>query len=698
MPFSPKHINKMTLIKAIAALVVIVTVLVVGVISVVLAATNAANSGALAAYESWGEKLSASVRLSAEEKGITVSNSLTDAQLASLLSDENGFDGVAIATSSRHVLYENGDLLGDFIPSNLEMLHDTTTVGTSQIGDKDYAIVVSHIDGEYYAIGYVDFTSSVAAIAGLKRTVTAISLISALFVIAAFIAYVIATGVSERGHRYKYKLVTDVDGRIISSNKAFKEDFPQTIRLYENVTHFSESKLTAIKIPYYDDEVFVACSAKKTHNGKMNKIKLSADLLTMPYNAQATKPTDMMREVYTSFVLKGKPFLIGKINFTELPNINEMFGQEFTENVHSVLYERIAKRFTYIYELDLYNIGVIFPSGKDYDILLEDLKGIVDSYNEPLKIEENIVYMKVNCGFAVCDKSMPERSFEYAMTSVDAALRRAKQDPQKDYYVFHGTDIKAYHKFFFNYDIPQMLADNMFEMEFQPQYSIKQNKIVGFEALFRVKKEANVFVNIFDLISYAERSGYMVLLSEFIFDTAIKFAESVQDKGVTVSLNLSPVQLMQAGFCESFLEIYNRHNMKPGVVCVEITESFLVKNFDSCVKKLEILHENGIDVHLDDFGTRYSSLLYLKKLPIKTIKIDREFIIDVTDNGLDYSITKMIADLCKKHEFDCIAEGVETKEQFDTLKEIGVDLIQGWLIGKSVPSGEAARLIDEFRL
>ena len=418
----------------------------------------------------------------------------------------------------------------------------------------------------------------------------------------------------------------------------------------------------------------------------------------MPYDAQATQPRDMMREVYNSILPKGKPFLIGIINFTDLPNINEMFGQEFTERVHSKLYEKIAQRFTYLYVLDIYTIGVLFPDGKDYDILLQDLRGIVDSYNEPIKIDENILNIKVKCGFAICDHTMAQRDFEYAMTSADAALRRALQDDRKDHYLFQGTDIKAYAKFFFDYDIRQMLEDNMFEMEYQPQYGIKEKRIVGFEALFRVKKKANVFVNIFDLISYAERSGYMVLLGEYIFDTAMRFAKRVEDKNVTVSLNVSPVQLMQAGFCENFLEIYNRYDLKPGVVCVEITESFLVENFEYAVKKLEILREHGIEVHLDDFGTRYSSLLYLKKLPVQVIKIDREFVIDVTENELDHSITEMIVGLCNKHELRCIAEGVETRAQFTALEKMGVDIIQGWLIGKSLPAADAMRLIDDFEL
>ncbi|MCH5164109.1 MAG: EAL domain-containing protein [Clostridiales bacterium] len=695
MQFHTKQLNKMTVMKAVTSLIIIMAVLIVSVVCIVFAATNAANKGALGTYESWGENLSVDVRTNAEERGITVSTSLTESQFASLFGGDRGFEGVAIVTSSRHVLYDSGDFLGELIPSGAEMPQEGTEVSVAKYGDKSYVLAISRLEGEYFTVGYIDFTASAHAISSMRKSVSAIFVVSALFIMGSFVAYVVTTGLDERGHRYKYKLTTDIEGRILSSNEAFKTDFPQTIRLYENVLNFSDNSLTAIKIPCYDDEVFVACAAKRTTKGN---IKLTADLLSMPYNSQATKQIEMMNEMYSSFLPKHKTFLIGIINFADLPNIDTMFGREFTKSVHSVLYERIAKRFTYIYVLDTYNIGVLYKGGKDYSILLEDLKSIVDSYNEPIKIDENIVNVKTKCGFAVCDNNMAHRTFDYAMTSAEAALRRAKQDEQRDYYVFHSAEIKAYSKYFFNYDIREMLEDNMFEMEYQPQYGIKEGRIVGFEALFRVKKTANVMVDIFDLISYAERSGYMLLLSEFIFDTAMRFAKSVEDKNVTVSLNVSPVQLMQAGFCESFLEIYDRYNLREGSICVEITESFLVQNFEYAIKKLEILQEHGIEIHLDDFGTRYSSLLYLKKLPVRVIKIDREFVVDVTDNELDKSITEMIVNICNKHNLLCIAEGVETMEQYNELKKMGVDIIQGWLVSKSVPANDAIRLIDEFKL
>lgn len=698
MQFQTSEFNKMTLIKAAAALVVIISVLIASSISVWFAASNAAYGGALDAYESWSEQLCANAGARAEKQGIDIS-SIDYAAAQRLLADDfGGFEGAFIVTEAGggRIIYCSSDIFTQSMESyGVTLPGDGSAAFIVNAGGKNYAVALTGFSDGYYIGGYIDYTAGVETFSRLNTSLTAVSVVSAVIIVAAFVVYVVLTGLSERGHKYRYKFVTDVEGRILSANKNFKTDFPQTARIFDNVAHFDGNKLNAIKLGSFEEEVFLACAVKKTSGGK---IKISADELGMPYNAQATQPREMMREAYISFLPRGKAFLLGIVNLSNLHNIKDMFGRDFAENVHKIIYDKLAKRFSYIYDLDIYHIGVLFPDGKQYAIIMQDLKDIVTDLNQSIKIDSNIVNMSVKCGFAICDNAMEQRSFEYAMTAADSALIRAQKDKLKNYYIFHGSEIKQYAKYFFNYDLRQMLKDNLFEMEYQPQYSIREERVVGFEALFRIKKSANLAVNIFDLISYAERSGNMMVLGDFIFNTSMRFAKRLEGKGVKLSLNVSPVQLMQAGFCDNFLDIYNQYDLQPGSICVEITESFLVQNFDDAVQKLQVLRENGIEIHLDDFGTRYSSLLYLKKLPASVIKIDREFVIDIDSNDFDRSITKMIVNICKEQNLISISEGVETRAQYDVLKEIGVDIIQGFLIGKSMPADDALRFVEEFKL
>ena len=122
-----------------------------------------------------------------------------------------------------------------------------------------------------------------------------------------------------------------------------------------------------------------------------------------------------------------------------------------------------------------------------------------------------------------------------------------------------------------------------------------------------------------------------------------------------------------------------------------------MQTVDETVKKLQVLHDNGVDIHLDDFGTQYSSFNYLKVLPISAIKIDRSFIKDIHKNRHSEYITYMIVDIADKLGYESICEGVETAEQLKVVRAQGCDVVQGFLIGKSVDETTAKNMIENYR-
>ena len=130
-----------------------------------------------------------------------------------------------------------------------------------------------------------------------------------------------------------------------------------------------------------------------------------------------------------------------------------------------------------------------------------------------------------------------------------------------------------------------------------------------------------------------------------------------------------------------------------GLIELEITESVLINDFDTMIETLRILSQLGIRVSLDDFGTGFSSLSYLRELPITTLKIDKSFIDDICINNKTASITGSVVDMVKKLDLETVAEGVEHKEQLDCLKDMGCDLIQGFLLSKPVKKSEFEKII-----
>lgn len=605
-----------------------------------------------------------------------------------------GFEGIALASGSGRVVFATGVFDGYFQDYGFELQpSEASSVRIVNEGEGHYACSVRDLGATGYYLGaFVDFTGQQKISDSLAREIAVILIVTGAVVGVLFLLYSFWVGLNENSFRYSYRIVTDADGKIIRANAKFKQDFPQTVEIKENVARFEEKIFNAVKISAFGAERLLACVAKKQTNGR---IRLSASELALPYESDLENK-DLMKNVYDVFTAKGGRVLIGTIFIGNLANFKAMFGTEFAQKVYAKIFAKTEQEFTYAYEIDDSHIGILYPEGKKLDNLLQDIKDAVNFIDQPVMIDSNLVNIGAKFGFAVCDAVMERRDFEYAAIAADAALKRAAEDKMNDYFIYHESQKKQYAKFFVQYDIRKMLDDGDFYMEYQPQYSLKENRITGFEALFRVRNP-KMNVSAYEIISYAERTGNMVMLGDFVFDTSMRFAKIIEGRGVTVSLNVSPIQLMQAGFVENFLKIYHKYDLKAGTISVEITESFLMHTFDETLKKLQILCEQGISIHLDDFGTQYSSLLYLKKLPIAAIKIDREFISDIAANEYSRAITRMVLNITKELKLLSISEGIETKEQLQILQEMGCDVIQGYLIGRSVKEDAALEMLRNFK-
>ncbi|MGN0818447.1 MAG: EAL domain-containing protein, partial [Candidatus Coproplasma sp.] len=511
-------------------------------------------------------------------------------------------------------------------------------------------------------------------------------------------------GGRQRIKNYEYALVVDDDGKILKADSAFRKDFGSTDRINADFSKFNKKSYNLVqlngiagartlvfRLRCADNKNFIYASDIKNARDYVGGSEESGGELATTEKANAS-----LSSAYESFVVRGKRTLIGVMVISNLNQIGTLFGKDMALNIQKVVLDKAREKFTYVYELDLGKIGVTFPDGKNLDILLSEIEDYLQYVSQPIRMEDNLFTIELKSGFALCDSAMPTQDFDYAMKAANAALQRVIDTNVADYVIFHESQKSIYAKYFIKYDIKQMLIEGAFEMEYQPQYNIKEKRIEGFEALFRVKKSWNVNVDTFSFITYAERTGAMVQLGDFIFDTGMRFAKQLEGKNVSVSLNVSPVQLMQAGFIENFLRIYKKYELKPGSICVEITESFLMTNFTETLRKLEILQANGINTHLDDFGTEYSSLLYIKKLPISTIKIDKEFVHDILKDKASQAIVKFITNIAKLLNCTTICEGVEMPDEFDMLSVLGCDTIQGWLIGKSMKPEDALKIIDTF--
>lgn len=245
--------------------------------------------------------------------------------------------------------------------------------------------------------------------------------------------------------------------------------------------------------------------------------------------------------------------------------------------------------------------------------------------------------------------------------------------------------------------LKEAISMNRFLLYYQPQYDSKSGDLRGVEALIRWKDENGKLISPGSFIPLAEKSGLIIPIGSWVLEEGIKkYSEwrKKYDCNMVLSLNISALQYKRPDFVNNLFDLLERYQVNPKDIELEITESVLIDDFDQVVEKLHVIKDYGIKISLDDFGTGFSSLSYLKGLPIDTLKIDKSFIDTVIDDESTQVITESIVSMVKKLGYETVAEGVETKEQYEYLKKIECDNIQGFLLGRPMPEEELVMLME----
>lgn len=247
--------------------------------------------------------------------------------------------------------------------------------------------------------------------------------------------------------------------------------------------------------------------------------------------------------------------------------------------------------------------------------------------------------------------------------------------------------------------LKEVVFEQNFSMYFQPQCYAADGKLRGVEALIRWKDEQGDMISPSVFIPIAEKNGAIVPIGNWVIEKSVQTYAGWRDRyayPLVLSLNISAVQCKQDDFIESILLILDRYHVSPEKIELEITETILVEDFEETKKRLSELRKTGIRISLDDFGTGFSSLSYLKGLPIDTLKIDKSFVDTLLTDVNTKIITESIIYMVKRLGYETVAEGVETEEQFAYLRELSCDMIQGYYTGKPMPAEGVEALLQEL--
>ncbi|WP_029407846.1 EAL domain-containing protein [Thiomicrorhabdus sp. Milos-T2] len=320
---------------------------------------------------------------------------------------------------------------------------------------------------------------------------------------------------------------------------------------------------------------------------------------------------------------------------------------------------------------------------------------IINCLQAPININEHQFTITASIGIAIYPEDSHEGStlIQYA----DGAMYRAKESG-KNNYVFHSQSLSQELEERYNIEIALKRAqkENEIFMVFQPQYRLSDNHIVSAEALVRWNCQSLGMIPPDKFIPIAEENGQIVSLGYFIFEESCKKLKQMQASGVAlqwVAINVSTVQFKEPDLLENFLAILKRYNIQPEEIEIEITERLLMSNTASNLEKLQAFRKSGFKISIDDFGTGYSSMSYLKHLPINTIKIDQSFTRGIDEGVSDKAIIEAIIALSKSLKYNIVAEGIETEEHEQFLRDSGCDLGQGYLFSKPL---DVETLIEKY--
>ena len=329
------------------------------------------------------------------------------------------------------------------------------------------------------------------------------------------------------------------------------------------------------------------------------------------------------------------------------------------------------------------------------DEAIDYAKSIINSFQMPIEIEGESVYITLSVGIAIYpDNGLTPNAL---IKNADIAMYKSKDTGKNKYTLFDSKMEEELNRNTTIVEILRTAIDNKdIYLQYQPQYELKTNSIVGFEALMRIRSDKLGFLIPDEFIPVAEESGLIIELSAWLIRKACSFSKSLIDHGIYnkhVSVNISSVQINRSGFIEFISEILEETGLPPQYLDIEITETTLVSSIMDATELLQKLKQLGVKVSLDDFGTGYSSLNYLTNMPIDTLKIDKSFIDNICTNKKDASITKSIIGLAHSLNITVVAEGVETEEQLELLRSQDCDIVQGFIMSPPLHPEELEDLI-----
>ncbi|MCI2200309.1 EAL domain-containing protein [Clostridium sp.] len=383
-------------------------------------------------------------------------------------------------------------------------------------------------------------------------------------------------------------------------------------------------------------------------------------------------------------------FALFHIDLDNFKNINDIFGYKYGDR----LLKKIGSIIKEIYNKNAIvarkygNEFLVFKLEVDLEDLDREVQELLSILSGLWNLDGTEVLTSVRIGISI----YPDGSNNAMglIRSADIALNKAKLSGKNSYRVFEKSMYdEILRKSEMEKEIRKAIKNGEFLLYYQPQVDVTSNKVVSFEALIRWNSSRLGWIRPDQFIGLAEETGLIVPIGEWVFREACIQNVLWKSEGYDfdfISVNVSTVQLKNSNFIDMVEKTLEETGVDPESIEIEITESVAMESLEENIRVINRLKGMNIRIALDDFGSGYSSLNYLKSIPINTIKIDKTFIDGICEDSYESIITEQIINLAHRMKLDVIAEGVEFKDQFILLKMKKCNKIQGYYFGKPMPA------------
>ena len=404
-----------------------------------------------------------------------------------------------------------------------------------------------------------------------------------------------------------------------------------------------------------------------------------------------TNLMQQLRLMVNRATIEGEKIAILFLDLDRFKLINDTLGHDAGDILLKAVSERIGRcvrNQDFVARLGGDEFTIVLEGVMGKDVVSKIAEKICDTLSQPFVFLQQKMFVTTSIGISM----FPDDGEDIGslMKHADSAMFKAKENRNDYCFYVQGMEDEIARRMELERELRHAIGAKQLVLYYQPQIDLSNGKIIGAEALIRWNHPVHGLVPPDTFIPLAEESGLINQVSDWVLEDSCRQLQCWNKDGhnLKVAINMSSKDIQSEGFNEKLRQMLTLYDVSPKMLELEITESTLMENPEELEGELNAMREMGLTLAIDDFGSGFSSLNYLKRLPVDVLKIDQMFIRDLEKDENDMAIVTGIVALAKSMGLQTVAEGVETAEQYRLLQELGCDTCQGYYFSKPLPVAE----------